>query len=73
MANCRVCFAPVTWAINEEGENVPLDDHEERDYGPGRYRIVVDGVKPQVAAIAETSPLRTTVDHRILCQQPRAI
>lgn len=73
MANCRVCMAPITWATNGEGENVPLDDHEERDYGPGRYRIVQDGVKPTVAAMDEASPLRTYVDHREICQQPRVI
>lgn len=74
MATCRVCTADIIWGIVESnGENVPLDAHEERDEGPGRYRIVIDGEKPTVTAIGEESPLRTYVDHRVICQQPRVI
>lgn len=73
MPDCRVCNAPIRWARTEGGERVPLDDHEERDYGPGRFRIVIDGIEPVIAAIAEESPARTYVDHRVLCQQPRVI
>lgn len=74
MANCRVCFAPITWATNStNNENVPLDDHEERDQGPGRFRVIQDGQKPIVEPVLEVSPLRTFVDHRLICQQPRAI
>ncbi len=73
MANCRVCNAPVRWAVDEQGNKIPLDDHEERDYGPDRYRIVIDGVQPTVARIDDDSPLRTFADHRALCQQPRAM
>jgi hypothetical protein len=73
MADCRVCNARIFWALDENGEKVPLDEHEERDYGPGRYRITANTSPPQVQAIDESSPLRTYVDHRQLCQQPRAI
>jgi hypothetical protein len=74
MATCRVCTAPIIWSVDEgSGENVPLDAHEERDEGPGRYRIAVDGEKPVVTKIGEESPLRTYVDHREICQQPRVI
>jgi hypothetical protein len=52
---------------------VPLDDHEEKDSGPGRYRIIETRETPLVEPISEASPLRTQVDHRILCQAPRAI
>lgn len=70
---CRVCSADIIWAVDETGNNVPLDAHEERDEGPGRYRITLDGVKPVVAKIAEESPARTYVDHRRICQEPRVI
>lgn len=73
MALCRVCMAPITWSVDEAGEKVPIDDHEMRDYGPGRYRIVQTAVEPTVAAMAESSPAQTYVDHRVLCQQPRVI
>lgn len=77
MADCRVCSAPMFWAEiasgEDNGKRVPLDEHEMRDYGPGRYRIVANTVPPQVDLIDEQSPLRTYVDHRTLCQQPRAI
>lgn len=73
MATCRVCTAPITWAIDDEGERIPLDDHEQRDYGPGRYRIEIDGNPPQVAPVGEDSSARTFVDHRIICQEPRVI
>lgn len=73
MANCRICFADIFWCVDEEGNNIPLDSHEERDEGDHRYRIVTDGEKPVVAKISEESPLRTYVDHRELCQQPRRI
>ena len=73
MAFCRVCTAPITWSVTREDEKVPLDDHEEMDRGPGRYRIINGGVVPLVEAISEESPLRTQVDHRVICQQPRAI
>lgn len=73
MATCRVCMADITWSETNEGVKVPLDNHEERDYGPDRYRVVVDGQRPIVEAIAEESPLRTLVDHRILCRQPRVM
>lgn len=73
MATCRVCAADIIWAVDQQGENVPLDAHEERDQGPARYRIVIDGVKPTVDVIAEESPLRTYVDHRTICQAPRVI
>ncbi len=74
MQNCRVCFADIIWAEDQQtGENVPLDAHEERDGGLGRYKIMVDGTKPKVTAIAEESPLRTYVDHRLICQEPRVV
>lgn len=77
MSDCRVCSAPITWAVvaggPDEGLRVPLDDHEQRDYGPGRYRITADSIPPKIEAIGDESPLRTFVDHRVLCQQPRAI
>lgn len=75
MSNCRVCTAPITWATVEDhhGERVPLDDHEQLDYGEKRYRIVRDGNPPIVAPVPEDSPVRTFVDHRHICQQPRAI
>lgn len=73
MATCRVCTAPIIWSVDGDGNNVPLDAHEERDQGSARYRIVVDGVKPTVEKIAEESPLRTYVDHRTICQEPRVI
>lgn len=72
MPDCRACNAPIFWAQTEGGQRIPIDEHEQRDYGPGRYRIVRD--QPlTVAAIAEDSPARTYVDHRELCQQPRAM
>lgn len=70
---CRVCSADIFWCVDEEGNNVPLDSHEERDDGPDRYRITQDGERPTVARIAEESPVRTYVDHRTICQQPRVI
>lgn len=76
MADCRVCSAPIFWAtttVEGEPKRVPLDEHEMRDYGPERYRIVTNSVPPVVEAIDQKSPLRTYVDHRTLCQQPRAI
>jgi hypothetical protein len=74
MADCRVCNAPITWAVTTgAGDLVPLDDHEQRDYGSGRYRVITDGTRPVVAAVPEQSPVRTWVDHRMICQQPRAI
>jgi hypothetical protein len=71
MATCRVCSADITWAQTPQGEKVPLDDHEQRDYGPRRFRITHNTVPPVVEPIADESPLRTYVDHRTLCQQPR--
>lgn len=74
MATCRVCMADIIWSTIEGTDTkVPLDAHEDRDIGPGRYRIVRDGQHPIVAAIADEHPLRTLVDHRELCSQPRAI
>lgn len=73
MADCRVCNAPIIWAQDEHGEPVPLDSHEQRDHGPDRYFITVDGTRPTVALVPEESETRTYVDHRALCQQPRAI
>lgn len=73
MADCRACNAPITWAIDPTGERIPLDDHELQDQGSDRYRIVTDSVPPRVEPIPEESPLRTFVDHRRICQQPRAI
>lgn len=74
MADCRICTAPIRWAVEQgTGDRVPLDDHEQRDYGPDRYRIVFDGSPPTVARIPDESPARTYVDHRAICQQPRAI
>jgi hypothetical protein len=76
MSNCRICTAPITWALVDDngfGERVPLDDHEQLDYGPRRYRMVRDGNPPFVAAVGEDHPGRLYVDHRHLCQQPRAL
>lgn len=73
MATCRVCSADITWAVDEQGDKVPLDDHEQLDYGPSRYRIVVDGTRPTVAALGDESPARAYVDHRTICQQPRVV
>lgn len=73
MSVCRVCNAPITWAVTAGGEKVPVDDHEERDYGPGRYRMINNAEQPLIEPIADESPLRTHVDHRTICQQPRAI
>ncbi len=73
MSVCRVCNAVIVWSEDGDGERVPLDEHEMLDYGPGRYRIVANSVPPVVEAISEESPLRTYVDHRVLCQQPRAM
>lgn len=71
MSVCRVCNVPIRWATTQAGERVPLDEHEEKDSGPGRYVIITDGIPPIVEAIGEGSPLRTYVDHRTICQQPR--
>lgn len=73
MADCRVCTAPIFWALDGEGNKIPLDEHEQLDYGPKRYRIIRDGNPPQVAPVPEESPARTYVDHREICQRPRAI
>lgn len=74
MSNCRQCTAPITWALDPEtNEKVPLDDHEQLDYGEKRYRIIRDGNPPQVSPVPEESEIRTYVDHRHICQQPRAI
>lgn len=73
MADCRVCTAPIRWAMDEAGSKVPLDEHEQRDYGPGRYRIVADGSWPLIAPVPDDSTARTYVDHRTICQQPRPI
>jgi hypothetical protein len=72
MSTCRVCSADITWSEDADGNRIPIDDHEQRDYGPRRYRIVRNTVPPLVEAIGEQSPVRTYVDHRELCQQPRA-
>jgi len=72
MATCRVCGVDITWASDLAGESVPLDDHEQRDYGPKRYRIVRNTERPVVEPIPDESPVRTYVDHREICQQPRA-
>lgn len=71
MSDCRRCAASITWAVNEKGEKVPLDDHEQLDYGPGRYRIKEDGNPALVAPVADDSAIRTFVDHRVICQRPR--
>lgn len=75
MSYCRVCTAPIIWATLEDGhgDRVPLDEHEQRDYGPGRYRIVADGSWPLIAPVPDDSTARTYVDHRTICQQPRPI
>jgi hypothetical protein len=73
MSVCRVCNAPIIWAVDESSTPIPLDDHEQRDYGFDRYRIVRDGNPPLVARIGVESPVRTYVDHRTICQQPRAV
>lgn len=76
MADCRVCSAPIFWAVTTvdgESKRVPLDEHEMRDYGPERYRIVTNSVPPRVERIADDRSLRTYVDHRALCQQPRGM
>jgi hypothetical protein len=74
MSVCRACSAPVIWAIvGDGGERIPLDDHEQRDYGPGRYRILRDGTPPLVGAVPEESHARTYVDHRTICQEPRVM
>jgi hypothetical protein len=73
MADCRVCNAPITWAVDAAEVKIPLDDHEQFDAGPGRYRIVRDGNPPLVEPVPDESPVRTYVDHRVICQQPRAI
>lgn len=73
MSACRVCYADITWAITESGEKIPIDDHEERDYGADRYVIIETKSQPVIRAIAEESPTRAYVDHRVLCQQPRAM
>jgi hypothetical protein len=87
MATCRVCTAPIRWATDPDGRMIPLDEHEQLDYDPPqpavmasaalgmgpRYRIVSDGIRPMVEAVPSDSTARTFVDHRYLCQQPRAI
>lgn len=75
MSYCRVCTAPIIWATLEDGhgDRVPLDEHEQRDYGDGRYRIVKDGNPPTVAPVGEDHPARLYVDHRKICQEPRPI
>lgn len=71
MATCRVCGVDITWAIDLEGVAIPLDDHEQRDYGPKRFRIVRNTERPTVEPVPEENPVRTYVDHREICQQPR--
>jgi hypothetical protein len=66
-------MADVRWAVAPDGTKVPLDEHEQRDYGPERYRIVADGIIPEVVSVPEESTARVFVDHRYLCEQPRAI
>jgi hypothetical protein len=74
MSVCRACNAPIIWAAAVEGgERIPLDDHEQRDYGLDRYRIVRDGTPPLVARVALESTARTYVDHRTICGAPRAV
>ena len=86
MSTCRVCTAPIRWATNAEGLMIPLDEHEQLDYDPPppeigiadvtggpRYRIVKDGARPLVASLPHDSTARAFVDHRYLCQAPRAI
>jgi hypothetical protein len=70
---CRTCNAPIVWVLDEHGAKVPLDDHEQRDYGPARYRILRDGARPLVVAVAPESTARAYVDHRSICGAPRAI
>ena len=72
MPDCRVCNAPIFWAEGPDGK-IPLDEHEQRDYGPDRYRILANSTPPKVEPVAEESPGRLYVDHRTLCQQPRAM
>jgi len=72
LAWCHQCSADVTWSIDEEGNKVPLDDHEMRDSGPGRYRVIQSGTTPpQVARVPEEVAAMTLVDHRLICQVGR--
>lgn len=79
MSYCRQCMADITWSVLEGTEDdarptkIPLDNHEETDKGPDRYRIKFHSTPPVVERIPETSPIIAQVDHRKICQQPRAI
>lgn len=73
MSNCRVCLAEITWSELEDGTRVPLDERENRDYGPDRYRIVQWTTPPKIERVAEESQRTAQVDHRAICRQPRVI
>jgi hypothetical protein len=73
MSDCRVCATSIFWCTDPEGNRVPLDEHEQRDYGPGRYRLLTNTTPQKIEPVREESSLRTYVDHRVLCQAPRPI
>ena len=85
MASCRVCGVDIRWAVDSDGNLIPLDEHEQLDYDPpvprgatfeplgARFIIIQDGTRPLVAPVPAESARRTFVDHRYLCMQPRAV
>lgn len=65
MSNCRVCTAPIRWAIDQQtGRLIPLDEHEQLDYDPPR---------PQVADSAERDLLGPSPRYRIVADAAQPV
>lgn len=74
MSLCRVCMAEIVWCESAEGERIPLDEHEQQVQGEGRWRIVeLLQPRPRIEPVAADFPAEAMVDHRTICQQPRAL
>lgn len=74
MATCRVCTADIVWCETADGTAIPLDEHEQEQIGPNRFRIKENNApRPLIEPVAENFPAPAMVDHRTICRQPRAI
>lgn len=72
MSVCRVCMAEIVWCVTESGERIPLDEHEQMTTGENRWRIRETKTPPLIERVAPDFSAPAMVDHRDICQQPRA-
>lgn len=68
-------MADIVWCVTPDDDPVPLDEHEEQTAGEGRFRILTEvvGDRPRCEPVASDFPAPAMVDHRTICQQPRAM